>query len=112
MQDVARRKVLALIGLGVRARNVVVGVEQVRGAAQRDRLALAVIASDVSQHSRDKVIPLLKAKGVECLEGPTGNELGQCVGKEITAVVGVIDTALANGIRAAMAARTVVEEEV
>jgi ribosomal protein L7Ae-like RNA K-turn-binding protein len=112
MQDAARRKVLALIGLGVRARNVVVGVEQVRGAAQRGRLALAVIASDVSPNSRDKVLPLLKAKGIECLEGPTGNELGQCVGKQITAVVGVSDSALANGIRAALAARTVVEEEV
>jgi ribosomal protein L7Ae-like RNA K-turn-binding protein len=91
---------------------VVIGVEQVRGAAQRDRLALAVIASDVSQHSRDKVVPLLKAKGIECVEGPTGDELGQCVGKEITAVIGVVDTALANGIRAAIAARTAVEEEV
>jgi ribosomal protein L7Ae-like RNA K-turn-binding protein len=103
MDGMARRKVLALIGLGVRARNVVVGVEQVRGAAQRGRLALAVIASDVSQHSRDKVVPLLLAKGIESVEGPTGSELGESVGKQITAVVGVLDTALANGIRAAVA---------
>ena len=102
MHDVARRKVLALIGLGVRARNVVIGVEQVRAAAQRGKLALAVVASDVSQHSRDKVVPLLQAKGIESVEGPTGNELGECVGKQITAVVGVVDAALANGIRAAI----------
>jgi ribosomal protein L7Ae-like RNA K-turn-binding protein len=101
MEEEARRRVLALIGLGVRARNVVIGVEQVRSAAHRGRLALAVIASDVSENSRDKVVPLLKAKGIESVEGPTGNELGQTVGKEITAVVGVLDTALANGIRAA-----------
>lgn len=87
--------------MGVRARNVVIGVEQVRAAAQRERLALAVLASDVSEHSRDKVVPLLRAKGIESIEGPTGSELGGAVGKEITAVVGIVDPALANGIRAA-----------
>jgi ribosomal protein L7Ae-like RNA K-turn-binding protein len=38
---------------------------------------------------------------VEWVEGPSAAELGAAVGKEITAAVGVLDAALANGIRAA-----------
>lgn len=112
MNETARRKVLGLLGLGIRARTVVIGVEQVRAAAHKGKLALVVVASDVSENSRDKIIPLIRAKRIVSLEGPTGAELGQCVGKEITAVVGVTDAALANGIRAAAAAQSVGEEEV
>jgi ribosomal protein L7Ae-like RNA K-turn-binding protein len=104
--------VLNLIGLGVRARNVVVGVENVRAAAGRGRLALVLVASDVSAHSRAKVIPLVTAKGIDWIEGPTGAELGSAVGKEITAAVGIADAALANGIRAVIPAQRVGEEGV
>ena len=103
--DVARRKVLGLVGLGARAGTVVVGVDSVRAAARRGRLALAVVASDVSRHSRAKVVPLLVARHVECVEGATGIELGIAVGRSVTAVVGVVDAALARGIRAAAGGR-------
>jgi ribosomal protein L7Ae-like RNA K-turn-binding protein len=104
MDDDARRKLLGLLGLGARARKVVIGVDLVRSAAQRGRLALVVLASDVSRHSRAKVVPLLMAKKIECVEGPTGDELGAAVGKQVTAAVGVLDAALARGIRAAASA--------
>jgi ribosomal protein L7Ae-like RNA K-turn-binding protein len=104
MNDGARRKVLGLIGLGARARKVVIGVDLVRSAAQRGRLSLVVLASDASRHSRAKVVPLLMAKNVEYVEGPTGTELGVAVGKEIAAAVGVLDAALAKGLRAAASA--------
>jgi ribosomal protein L7Ae-like RNA K-turn-binding protein len=104
MDDVARRRVLALLGLGARGRKVVVGVDLVRAAAQRGRLSLVVLASDASRHSRAKVVPLMTAKKVECLEGPTGAEIGVAVGKGVAAAVGVVDAGLANGIRAAASA--------
>jgi ribosomal protein L7Ae-like RNA K-turn-binding protein len=93
------RKVLALVGLGVRARKVVIGVEQVRLAAARGRLALAVVAPDASKHSRDKVLPLLTGRRIDCIEGPSALELGAAVGRQTTAAVGVVDADLANGIR-------------
>jgi len=97
----AARKVLALVGLGVRAKTVVVGVAQVRAAAERGRLALALVAPDASRHSRDKVLPLLTARRIDCIEGLSAIELGEAVGKETTAAIGIIDSALANGIREA-----------
>lgn len=101
VNEAAQRKVLALLGLGARARKVVIGVAQVRAAAAKGRLALVVVAPDASRHSREKVLPLLAAKQIECIEGPEASELGNAVGKEVTAAVGVTDEALAKGIRAA-----------
>ena len=99
MEPRVTERLLRLIGLGVRARNVVVGVEQVRTAAKKGSLMLAVIAPDASANSREKVVPLLRARRVMFVEGPTAAELGAAVGREQTAAVGVVDPQLARGIR-------------
>lgn len=89
---------LRLIGLGLRSRNVVVGIEQVRAAAKKGHLEFAIVAPDASVNSRDKIVPLLKARRINFVEGPTAAELGAVVGREQTAAVGVIDRQLARGI--------------
>jgi ribosomal protein L7Ae-like RNA K-turn-binding protein len=81
-------------------RLVVVGVQQVRDAAQRGKLRLAVVAPDASRNSLDKVVPMLRAKRIEFIEGPSATELGAAFGRESTAAVGVVDPQLARGIRA------------
>ncbi|MBA2685981.1 MAG: ribosomal L7Ae/L30e/S12e/Gadd45 family protein [Gemmatimonadaceae bacterium] len=91
-------KMLGLVGLGVRSRRVVVGVEMVRAAAKKGTLVLAIVAPDASRHSREKVLPLLAAKGVQVIEGPSAAALGAAAGRETTAAVGVIDRDLAKGI--------------
>ena len=91
-------RLLKLIGLGVRSRGVVVGVERVREAAGRGTLQLAVLAPDASRHSLHKVRPLLAARGVPVLDGPPAAVLGRAVGREAAAVVGVTDAHLARGI--------------
>jgi ribosomal protein L7Ae-like RNA K-turn-binding protein len=103
LTDQQRRKVLGLVGLGARGRLVVVGVEQVRLAAQKGNLQLVLVAQDVSQHSLDKVVPVLRARRVEMVEWPSAAELGGAVGREITAAIGIVDQALARGIRGAVA---------
>ena len=95
MQD----RLLRLLGLGVRGRGAVVGVERVREAALKGTLVLAVVAPDASRHSQEKVRPLLRARGVPVIEGPGATALGHAVGREATAVVGVLDPNLANGIQ-------------
>jgi ribosomal protein L7Ae-like RNA K-turn-binding protein len=100
MATVDTRKLLGLIGLGVRGRGAVVGVQQVREAARRGKLQLAIAAPDASSNSLDKVLPLLRARGIDVLSGPSAAELGSAVGRESTAVVGIVDRGLAKGIRA------------
>lgn len=93
--------VLRLIGLGVRGRLVAVGVDRTREAAFKGTLRLAVVASDASPNSRDKIVPLLKGRGVTMIETASADELGRVVGRAATAVVGVLDAKLARGVRAA-----------
>lgn len=102
LPEVVRRKVLGLVGLGVRGRLAIVGAEQVREAARKGTVVYAVIATDVSRHTLDKVVPILRAKRVEILEWPSAAELGAVMGRDSTAAVGIVDKALARGIRDAV----------
>ena len=100
MREDVTHRVLGLLGLGVRGRRAVVGVENVREAAKRGKLVLAVVAPDASRHSLAKVTPLLQAKRVRIIEGPGATQLGGAVGRDATAAVGVVDRDLARGILA------------
>jgi ribosomal protein L7Ae-like RNA K-turn-binding protein len=100
MDTPTTRKLLRLLGVGLNGRLVIVGVQQVRDAAQRGKLKLAVVAPDASRNSLDKVVPMLRAKRIRFIEGPSASELGAAVGRESTAAVGVVDAQLARGIRA------------
>ena len=99
LTDFDRGRLLRLVGLGVRGRGAVIGVEQVREGAKKNKVAYAVVAMDASRHSLDKVIPLLNARRVRFVEVPCAAELGGAVGRETTAVVGIVDRQLAKGIR-------------
>jgi ribosomal protein L7Ae-like RNA K-turn-binding protein len=103
LDDVMRRKVLGLVGLGARGRLIVIGVEQTKIAAQKGSLQLVLVAQDVSRHSLEKVVPVLRARRVEMVEWPSAAELGGAVGRDTTATIGIVDQALARGIRGAMA---------
>ena len=96
---VALQRLYRLIGLGVRSRGATVGVEQVRDAAKRNKLAFAVVASDASPNSLKKVVPLLNARRVRFVEVPSAVDLGVAVGRDQTAAVGILDRQLARGIR-------------
>ncbi|MES3034122.1 MAG: ribosomal L7Ae/L30e/S12e/Gadd45 family protein [Gemmatimonadota bacterium] len=79
---------------------MVVGVEQVRAEVRKGTVRLAVVAHDASRHSREKVVPLLKAKGIDIIEVMSADELGAAFGREQTAAVGITDAGLARGVRA------------
>jgi ribosomal protein L7Ae-like RNA K-turn-binding protein len=99
-------KASRLIGLGLRARMVVVGVQQVRAAVAKGGVALAIVADDAAENSRAKVVPLLAARRVKVAGGVTAAELGAAVGRETTAAIAVVDAALASGISEALASPT------
>ena len=102
MNQQVTQRVLRLVGLGVRSRGAVVGVEQVRDAVKKGKLALALVAADASKHSLDKVVPLLEARHVRIVEVASAAELGQVAGRQQTAAIGIIDRQLARGIRELM----------
>ena len=99
IDDATAKRVLGLVGLGLRGRLAVLGVDRVREAAQKGTLELALVGSDASENSLDKVVPLLRAKGVRIVQGISAAALGGAAGKEATAVIGIVDANLAKGIR-------------
>ena len=94
------RKLLRLLGIGLFFHVAAVAENYVRYVHEGRTLCLAVVAPDASRHSLDKVVPMLRAKNIRVIEGPSATELGAAFGRESTAAVGVVDPQLASGIRA------------
>jgi ribosomal protein L7Ae-like RNA K-turn-binding protein len=96
--------VLGYLGLGIRAGSVVVGVDAVRRSLQAREIRCIVVARDISQRAREKVVRLATALGIPQVEGPRAEVLGAGLGKPPVMVAGVRDAALAEGILKAGAA--------
>ena len=91
-----------LLGLGLRAGRVVVGVSGVRAGLQRESVHCVVLAADASARTRDKVERLAVARRIPVLRGPNAQELGARLGRPPVQAVGVEDGALARGILASL----------
>ncbi len=88
-----------MLGLGLRARKVVIGTGSVRRELQRSGLVLVIVASDASQRTGEKVVRLAKAKRIPVVIGPDASELGTDLGRGSVQAVGVKDLDLASGVR-------------
>ena len=91
-------KLVRLLGLGLRAGRVVVGVTGVRAQLQRDGLRCVVLAADASARTREKVERLARARGVPVVPGPAALDLGAGLGRRPVQAVGVADAGLARGL--------------
>jgi ribosomal protein L7Ae-like RNA K-turn-binding protein len=92
-------RLVGLLGLGLRAGQVVIGVTGVRARLQQGRLAVVVLAADASPRTRDKVERLAQARGVPVLAGPSAAQLGAQLGRPPVQTVGTGDRALARGLQ-------------
>jgi ribosomal protein L7Ae-like RNA K-turn-binding protein len=90
--------VLGLLGLGLRGRNVAVGVEAVRKELQGNRLGCVVVASDASPRAVEKVVRLAEARRVPLVRGPSAGDIGARLGRPPVMEVGVRDRGLAQGV--------------
>ena len=90
---------LALLGMATRAGAVVPGTERVREAARGGTLHLALLARDASENSRDKLLPLLQARGISHVLCYDRAALGAAVGRGPLSAVGVLDPAFANRLQ-------------
>jgi len=91
-------RLLGLIGLGYRARSVVVGVDAVRKELQAGKCRCVVLAADASPRAVEKVARLAAARAVPLLAGPGAAAIGARLGKPPVMAVGVRDRALAGGM--------------
>ena len=91
-------RLLRLIGLGWRARNVTIGVDAVRRDLQSGKCRCVVLAEDASPRAVEKVVRLAAGKGVPLVPGPRAAAIGAQVGKPPVMAVSVRDRALAGGM--------------
>ena len=75
------KRLLGLIGLGYRGRNVSVGVEAVRKELQAGKCRCVVVADDASPRAMEKVVRLAAAKGVPIVPGPCAAAIGAQLGR-------------------------------
>ena len=83
--------VLQLLGLAARAGAVVPGTGQVVDAVRGGRAAFALVADDLTETGRSKLVPLLEREGVPYRVRHSRAQLGQAVGRSPLAAVAVVD---------------------
>lgn len=89
-----------MLGLGLRAGRVVIGVDATRAVMQRGDAMVIVLASDASPRAVEKVVRLAQGTKVPIVPGPAAQELGGRLGRPPVMVVAVRDRGLAAGILA------------
>ncbi|MEX1182959.1 MAG: ribosomal L7Ae/L30e/S12e/Gadd45 family protein [Gemmatimonadota bacterium] len=92
-------RTLGLLGMAARAGAIVPGTERVREAARGGGLSLVILATDASGNSREKLLPLLVARGVSHVIRYDRSQLGAAVGRAQLSAVGVVDRALADRLQ-------------
>src|SRR5258706_13677872 len=99
MEAIVRRKVLGLVGLGIRGRRAVVGVQQVRDAARRGKLKLALVAGAASENKMDMGLALLTARGAGNIVVVSSADLASVCGAGVESCLWGVRAGLAPGCR-------------
>lgn len=90
---------LRLLGLAARAGALLPGTERVREAARSGILRFALVAEDISDNSQDKLLPLLKSRGIPHVVRFRRAELGAAVGKAPLSAVGITVQSFADRVQ-------------
>ena len=89
---------LQLLGLAARAGAVLPGTERVRESARSGSLEFVLVASDASDNSRDKLVPLLTSRQIPHAVVFDRVALGGAVGKAPLSALGITDKKLAKRV--------------
>ena len=95
-----------MVGLAMRAGRLILGTTAVREAARHGKLSGALIATDATANARNRLLPLLNAVHVPVVSCATTREIGQAVGKERLAVIGITDVGFARQIMSGLPVET------
>ena len=99
------RAALSLLGLGLRAGRVAVGVDAAREALRRGVAEAIVLPVDAGARSRERLVALAGHRQVPILVGPVAEQLGAALGgRPPVHGVAVLDRQLARGLRQVLAA--------
>lgn len=89
------RALLDLLGLAARARGLVHGTDLVRRAVREGGVAAVLLAADSSPTQRDKLVPLLEARGVAHVSCLSRDAVGAALGRGPVSAVGITNESFA-----------------
>ena len=92
------KKVLSLLGLATRSRNVVSGEFSTEKSVKDGTARLVIVAEDASDNTKKEFTDMCRFYHVPLMVFGTKEELGHCMGKEIRASLSVTDEGFANSI--------------
>ncbi len=93
-----QNKVLSLLGLAMRGRNLVSGEFQTLEAVKNGSAMLVIIAEDASANTKKLFTNKCTFYEVPVYEFGTKDELGRAIGKDMRSSLGVSDAGLAEAI--------------
>ena len=91
---------LQLLGLATRAGATIPGTERVRESIRSGTACLVLMAEDLTDTGRDKLVPVMEGRGIPHLVRFTRAELGGAVGRGPLAAVAVTDRGIAERLKA------------
>lgn len=92
-----------MLGLAARAGAAIPGTDRVREAARSGSLHFVLVASDLSDNSRDKLLPLLEARRIPYAIVSDRDALGGAVGRAPLSALGITEKKLAERVRELLA---------
>lgn len=93
-----QNKVLSLLGLAMRGRNLVSGEFQTLEAVKNGSAMLVIIAEDASDNTKKLFTNKCTFYEVPICEFGTKDELGMAIGKDMRSSLGVCDAGLAEAV--------------
>lgn len=91
-------KILSLLGLAARGRNLVSGEFFTEKAVKERKAALVIVSSEASDNTKKMFTDMCAFYQTPIYFYSTKEELGNAVGKEMRASVAITDKGLADGI--------------
>lgn len=83
-----------LLGLAYKGKRIIIGDDILSNLKQGKKIALIIIASDVSENTLKKFVNKASYYDIDYISMFTKQELGQCLGKEYVSAVGICDKKL------------------
>lgn len=94
-----QNKVLSLLGLAIRGRNLVSGEFQTETAVKSGEALLVIVAQDASANTKKLFHDKCSYYEVPIEEYSTKIELGRAIGKDLRSSLAICDAGLANAIQ-------------
>lgn len=93
-----KKKLTSKLELIAKSKAIVFGIKITREKIWKAELDLVIIASDINESNKEKILHECKEKNVSYIFGDTKQKLGEAIGKKEVNVIGILDPKISKGL--------------